>query len=94
MKHFLIEFPQSDETLSLYYALQDAEMPCTVARHEVDKGMIKVTPTQFPLDKLALSQHIATIKGFIMGWVACYNREALPDDRDLTVNRVPKKNPS
>jgi len=83
MKHLLIEFPESEETLSIYYALQEAGIPCSIFRHDVDPKLIKVTPTQFPLDQLALKEHISKIKGFIMGWVACYNREALPDERSL-----------
>ena len=81
LQPILLEFPESDETLSIYYALQDAGMPCTIVRHSLDPKLIKVKPNNLPIDSLVLKQHIVSIKGFIAGWVACYNREALPDDK-------------
>ena len=83
MKSFLIEFPESDDILSLYYALQDHGLPCEVVRNEVDPKLIKVTPAQSPSDWLVMSGHICNIKGFILGWKACYYREAQEKDTSL-----------
>ncbi len=90
--HFNLPFPESDEILSLYYALQDAGLPCVIVRHKNDPKMISVTPpkmsTLTDMNKVAI---VGNITGFIQGWSACYFREALPNDEPLTVDRVPQQ---
>jgi len=81
---FLIEFPESEDTLALYYALQDSGMPCTIIRHDRDPKLIKVTPDSIGSKPFAC--HVAKITGFVKGWNACYYREALLPDKSLQPN--------
>ena len=93
--HFNISFPESEEILALYYALQENSIPCEVVRDNIDSKLIRVRPLDLQINELVKSLHIAKIKGFIMGWTACYYREELPSDTPLQVSRVPQqKKPS
>lgn len=82
---FHTPFPEGDEILAIYYALQEAGMPCVVVRSP-DPAMVRVSLDQ----DIGQPSYPERVQAFIAGWVACHNREALPFDGPLTVSRVPK----
>lgn len=92
MKSFLTPFPESDETLSIYYALQEARLPCQIVRSD-DPALISVEPHQPPDKTPDRGEHIAKVRGFILGWVACHYREQLPNDDSLNVSRMGQGTP-
>jgi len=85
MQSFITKFPESDKVLALYYALQENGLPCIVVRAD-EPDEILVSPNNLPMDEMAKLQYFATIKGFILGWNACYYREALLPDKSLQPN--------
>lgn len=84
---FHLPFPESEEVLHIYYALQEAGLPCIVTRSP-DPALIKVRLC--PYESQA-KDYTGEVRAFVAGWVACYYREALPPtDEPLRVSRVPK----
>jgi hypothetical protein len=80
MDKFIIEFPESVETLFLFYALEENGFLSSVVRNKVDTKLIEVRPLQNPKDDIDIIIYHEKIKGFIMGWTACYYKEDLPKD--------------
>lgn len=83
--------------LPLYYALQEAGLPCTVTQPTPES--LHCTPLDArggrhpSLQGLYLteSEQRTRIDGFVNGWIACLNQKPLDPDKPLTVSRVPKQ---
>lgn len=80
---FHLPFPESEEVLAIYYALQEAGLPCNIARSP-DPAMIRLRLC--PYESKA-EDYSDKVRAFVAGWVACYYREDIPStDRPLEVS--------
>lgn len=94
MNPFLASFPESDQYLAIYYALQEAGLPCNVIPTG-DAGTLRFEPLQTPHgNQQEADIYAGRVRGFVEGWVACHNREALPTDQPLQVSWVGQGSPA